>query len=316
MLSKVEIRNQAAEYRNTGIPETGTRDLPSPRLRQAGLGLGRDQALGIRHLALVVEGHCAFYPYNSDILRNRGIKQRKSSSTQCHQCQMPNAKCLLKSAIGFTLIELLVVVTIIALLVGILVPSVSMTIREAANAKTSARVAELAGGCMMYHTQNEYYPGQGYSGELAGSGGNFTGSQWLAKSLFYDSDATPKYPQPQYALLKASEDLIDPKQSDSDGFNIGTISDRNTAERETMPILYYPARLGESGLGQYKEADNTTHTSGRTGGTFSDFIKDERFDGSGSTTPYSPKKFLIIAAGKDRKYFTDDDIRYPAFGGE
>ncbi len=219
-----------------------------------------------------------------------------------------------QSAIGFTLVELLVVVTIIALLVGILVPSVGMAIKEAANAKTSARVAELAGGCNMYHTDNEYYPGQRHSDQLKGSGGNFTGSQWLAKSLFYDSDATTKYPKPKYAPLKESEDLIDPKQSDGT-FNIGTISDRNTAEREVMAILYFPARLGDSGLTQYKEADNTTHTSGHTGGTFSDFIKDERFDGQ-NDLPYAPGAFLIIAAGKDRLYFTSDDIRYPAFGGE
>ncbi len=227
-----------------------------------------------------------------------------------------------RRGMAFTLIELLVVVSIIALLVGILAPSVNMAIKEAANARTIVRVAELAGGCNIYHDTHEYYPGQRYPHKLLGSSQDpgdpvqFTGSQWLARSLFSDPDpaATLIYPKPQYAPLKA-KDLIDPKCNDGDfNFDIGTISDRNTAEREFMAILYYPARLGVSGLTQYKEADNSDYTSGHTGPkskSFSDFIKDERF--GSSDTPYAPGAFLIIAAGKDRLYFTSDDIRYPAF---
>ena len=73
-----------------------------------------------------------------------------------------------------------------------------LAIKHAANARTSARIAEIASGCDMYHTENEYYPGQRYAYKLHGSPYDpidlvkFTGSQWLAKSLYSDPDATPK----------------------------------------------------------------------------------------------------------------------------
>lgn len=217
------------------------------------------------------------------------------------------------SGLAFTLIELLVVISIIALLVGILLPSIGMAIKQASDARTSARIAELSGGCNMYRTENGFYPGQQYADQLgSNSSGKFTGSQWLAKSLFSDPDATPTYPHPKYAPLKADSDLIDPKHS-----GIGAISDRNKAADKVMPILYYPARVGVSGLGQYQSADNADHVSGNTGPgskSFNDFIRDERF--GSTTTPYNPGAFLLIAAGRDRLYFTDDDICYPAFGSE
>lgn len=209
-----------------------------------------------------------------------------------------------KSAIGFTLVEILVVVSIIALLVGILLPSIGMAIKEAANAKTAARVATLANGCRIYHDGNGFYPGQMYTDELgSNSSDKFTGSQWLARSLFSDADGN--YPRPECAPVKASEELMDPAQG---GYQ--TNSDINNSAKEFLPILYYPARLGVSGVAQYVEGDNSDHTSGHVvesgGVSFSAFITDDRY--GQSDTPYSPKKFLLIAAGRDRLFFTSDDI--------
>ncbi len=248
-----------------------------------------------------------------------------------------------KSAIGFTLVELLVVISIIALLMGILLPSIGMAIKIAANTRTSARVAELAGGCNMYFTENGYYPGQGFPDELKGStGGSHTGSQVLAASLFgYTcSDINTVVPDTiassKYAPLKRDttfggkkDDLQEIAGQDN------TIWDRNKTDRAPMAVLYYPARLGESGLGQYKRDDNFDYKNkdedddgnpddilwkseevpngAGTQDAFWKYIKDRRF--GQSDTPYHPGAFLIIAAGKDRAYGTKDDICYPAFSG-
>ena len=111
-----------------------------------------------------------------------------------------------------------------------------------------------------------------------------------------------------------------------------------------MPLLYYPARLVESGLGQFNVQDNTIYTDpenknmfvwldwramsfsddieftkegkydpndvnhrGQAG--FENFIRDTRFKGKDSGDPYNPGEFLIIGAGLDRVYGTEDDIR-------
>jgi len=226
----------------------------------------------------------------------------------------------LKKCGAFTLVELIVVVSIIALLISILLPALSKANKLAACSRTRARLAELAAGCIVYHDDNGYYPGQQYHSELIGDGGNFTGSQWLAKALFTDPSTSPSFPRAKYAPLHVEDDLFE-YQNGSGNTYPDTISDRDDTAGTPMPVLYYPARLGVSGLGQYKEADNSPYTQGvawqypsddTTGGQtpFEKYIKDRRFDGNNSTTPYRPQEFLMIAAGMDRKYGTKDDIKY------
>jgi len=171
-----------------------------------------------------------------------------------------------------------------------------------------------------------------------------TGSQWLGFSLFYDpslSDNVQRYPQSRFASVKPGEDLLGGPGSSlltgpwcmnwgdftlNNGRPIRPVSDRMP---DPMPVLYYPARLGEvetwtnsqTGSAQYVAADNwvtmgtqppqyggwTDKTAYTT--AFNNFIRDTRF----SNTPRipAPGKFLLIAAGLDRKFFTADDICSP-----
>ena len=216
---------------------------------------------------------------------------------------------------AFTLIELIVVISITALLISILLPAISRATRLAACSRTRARITELAAGCEAYHTDYGYYPGQRYHNELLGDGGIYTGSQWLAKALFTDPDVNPSFPHPKYAPLNVEDDLFQYETYSN------TISDRDDSGGTVMAVLYYPARLGVSGLGQYKVGDNSVYKNldgsnvnwggnGTGQSAFEQYIKDRRFDGDASTTPHCPGKFLMIAAGMDRKYGTDDDIKY------
>ncbi len=63
-----------------------------------------------------------------------------------------------QSAIGFTLVELLVVVVIIALLVGMLLPSLNRFIAMGEKAKTQATINLIDGACQQYFTDFEDYP--------------------------------------------------------------------------------------------------------------------------------------------------------------
>ncbi len=198
---------------------------------------------------------------------------------------------------GFTLIELLVVISIIGLLVTILVPVIQAARQQAETVRVQKRVAELANGCVSYYHAENYYPGQADPGRL-GSPPNppdlLTGSQCLAKALLAGNHADFE-----------DKDLFDPPGA---GNLIDSISDKRSTP---MAILYYPSRLGKTGMEQYVEGDNSAYyTSGQIDRNFTAYIRDPRFGGTG---PYGDNEFLIIAAGKNEKYFTGDGPTYPKF---
>ncbi len=244
---------------------------------------------------------------------------------------------------GFTLIELLTVIVIIVLLVAILFPAISAVTRTAYDSRTQARIHELAAGAIAYKNDCGFYPGQASASNI---GVDYTGTQILAWCLFTDvliddggvsypnrftlGDDTIRYdgqnrnlrynaqpvPKPKYAPVKEGDIAT------YDGVPT-TISDRYGADK-ALPILYYPSRLGDTTLGQYIVADNwayqqdggnivwhheeeDVYPANSLEGSFWRYIKDRRFNGNDSGTPYKTGEFILIGAGQDRLFGTADD---------
>lgn len=195
-------------------------------------------------------------------------------------------------ATGFTLVELLMVIGIIALLVAIMMPSLSRAVALARKANTEARLKSAVDAAEFFHKDNDYYPGQ------MGLGTYASASELLADALMElpgESSAGKTYME-----YNAEFVIDDGGYTLSDGF----------AEGKEMPLLYFPSRKGVEGLSQYRISDNSTHLNAQNAAftdqaSFEAMITDERFDGD---KPVNDGGFLLIGAGIDRKYFTFDDV--------
>ena len=207
---------------------------------------------------------------------------------------------------GFTLVELLVVITIIGLLMMILVPTVRMALVQAELAKTKAWVVEIAGGCSTFQSSFNIYPGQDDLAKIGADGAavppvpltaKYTGSQYLAQKMMLG---------PTVYIPFRSEDIR------TVAGMTNTITDRSS---NPMAVLYYVAKIGVKDVTQYDVNQNIEYLKGNSGVAdaqiateFPKKIKDERFT---TAMPVNPGGIIIIAPGKDRKYLTEDDIRYP-----
>ena len=227
---------------------------------------------------------------------------------------------------GFTLIELLVVVAILALLISIVLPSYSHVKQLAYATATQSFIRQLESGCEAYYQDYKQYPGQDAASINAMStvatdwtgvyGGRFTGSQILAQRLFGFDTNKVRFAQPkEYAPFK--QEYLDDASGTITGQPL-TVMDRFTVP---MPILYFPARAGMTGTNTYVWHDNESYLNSKSAqdiatpppawaapgyaDDFSNEIMDTRF--TNVVRAYRPDSYIFIAAGMDRKYFTDDD---------
>lgn len=86
---------------------------------------------------------------------------------------------------GFTLVELLTVIAIIALLVGILIPSLSAARTQARNSATASAIKAIDDGCELFRNENRDYPRSGGWNpfEPANTKVYLQGAQWLVLQL-------------------------------------------------------------------------------------------------------------------------------------
>ncbi len=202
--------------------------------------------------------------------------------------------------------------------------------------------------------KEQYYPGQQYPQHLDGTdphhATHFTGSLCLAFAFFYDENLAA-FGSSKYASLESSEEDIPSFPTDR-GTGAGSIPGiaRGISDRTSRPmaILYFPARLGVANdhyRDQYKYDDNSVYVdTPKLYERYKDEYHpdDDTFKLSGYRTVmrqgeppaanlevgFYPRfvlvpgtqnvrnegKFLIIAAGMDRLYFTPDDLCFPPRG--
>jgi len=194
---------------------------------------------------------------------------------------------------AFTLVELLVVIAIIMLLAGILVPTVSSAITSAYVLKSKTRIGELNDGCNQYKQDLKYYPGQLKPELISGSN---TGAKLLAVAMFtrIEPNGSIRRGVSNYATYMEDDMLTSTDHSRY----ANTISDRFPNEKR--PIVYYPSRIGASGMIQYDINDNAyiTDVTGKWT-SFQTDIKDGRF---GTDNPHMDGKFILVGPGANRIY--------------
>lgn len=218
---------------------------------------------------------------------------------------------------GFTLVELLMVVLIISILVGILMPVVVGVMKLAVITKSQQRVAILGVGTVAYQKDNGRYPGQDDWGKTQlGSPQLHTGSELLAMALFSDPDGS-NFPKSNYAQYQPNDTLF--TCTDVTPNRVNVISDC-WPKGQTMPICYYPARLGETGVGMYHESDNNVFTDPKhdSADTFTKSVTHPSLAAVPAdpatgrlkidASPAKMGQFILIAPGADRKYFSTDDL--------
>lgn len=226
---------------------------------------------------------------------------------------------------AFTLVEILIVVILIALLAGILMPSLLRARQLAYLANTRAYIAQLESGALRYQQENQYFPGQDDPTLLGGGGNPFTGSQILGVRLFgldisgdeivYQSGKTA--PTSAYVEYQPERVANSDTGGDTDKYSFAPV-DFFPGDAAAV-ILYYPSRLGNDGTFSgdsraFEFSDNSTYTGTGTGveDKFISAIRDTRF-GTGNRA-YNADTFLLFGKALDDRdsaesWFTDKSPR-------
>jgi prepilin-type N-terminal cleavage/methylation domain-containing protein len=209
---------------------------------------------------------------------------------------------------AFTLVELLVVIAVIGILLGILIPALTNAIAIMSATKAEARVEAVAQGVHQFHAEWGYFPGQNPN-DTWGSITESNGSAFLGEVLFVEGNDPDTFPSEKYVGYE--EGLV--ARTDDWGREDYAQYTLLDGMKDTKAICYYPSIPGRAGLEQYDVGHNTDYTPDDQDG-FRALIRDPRFDDNpqadpdSDDQPYKPGEFILVAPGKDRDYFTSDDI--------
>jgi len=230
---------------------------------------------------------------------------------------------------AFTLIELMVVIVIIGLLVSILAPSISRAIQSSYATRTRSTIQNLERGLEAFKSDNRFYPGQTdktgkkhvhYSTQGGYSTMHLKGSEFLLRSLWTEADpelttfnanwATTVLKTTKYATYDAAIRITDHKTT---AYN-NTISDGFGKQKE-MPILYFVANPSYDNKDQFKNSNGAVPPTAAGSHWYvadmnNNYTGNVRLPNGVIDKLWSRVKdrYILIAPGLDRKYFTDDDI--------
>jgi prepilin-type N-terminal cleavage/methylation domain-containing protein len=246
---------------------------------------------------------------------------------------------------GFTLIELLVVIGIIAVLIGVLIPVVSNVRQSAYAADTQNTLSSIQGAIERYYQEYRAYPGPVSNSVLnnsataatsIGVANNLTSSENLVLALLgglnanspqaYDPTLVGGGPtgHPGSYMDMASSNLSDATAKAAwlaagKTAQLSVVPEFTDRFPDAMPILYLRANAGNNGV---VSLDNTTQYNASllapynfTVNTTTDFtagsdqgLTDYFANPAAAGTPRQKDGYILITAGKDRKYGTKDDI--------
>lgn len=223
---------------------------------------------------------------------------------------------------GFTLIELIVVISIIALLVGIIGPSISKVRELGFKAKSTAAIQELASGAMQYKSEYNYYPLQTpYPSSFSSKASAAFGAYMLGYDVTNAANTAFISPDDHTIATSLQHDRKPIISESNDRFSTGgsgSLAEYTPLDQwkkgDELAVLYYPSNIGNDGTTFNSVfTDDINSDYGATLPVTSDHdkfnLRDTKFGTGSDSRIFNADSFLLIAPGIDRAYFTGDDIK-------